>query len=120
MAVLGHHVMRVPQLLQTAHCTAEIMRFGCFLSVVVLDAISYKVDKDAAINERESLTIMVKVTSWSWTNLTCASLARWSSVEPLRSLVAAITSAAAGVLIVAISALMPLTFEQPYPAPWLA
>jgi hypothetical protein len=24
------------------------------------------------------------------------------------------------VLIVAISALMPLTFEQPYPAPWLA
>jgi hypothetical protein len=44
------------------------MRFGCFLSVVVLDAISYKVDKDAAINERESLTIKVKVTSWSWTN----------------------------------------------------
>jgi hypothetical protein len=118
MAVLGHHVMGVPQLLQTAHCTAAIMRFGCFLSVVVLDAISYKVDKDAAINERESLTIRVKVRSW--TNLTCASLARWSSVEPLRSLVAAITSAAAGVLIVAISALMPLTFEQPYPAPWLA
>jgi hypothetical protein len=51
----------------TAHYSAAIAMFVCFLAVVILDAVSYKVYKEPAF-ARHPVRDMVKVTFLSWRN----------------------------------------------------
>jgi hypothetical protein len=46
----------------TAHYSAAITMFVCFLGLVILDAISYKIHKDPAVDIQDPLRVKVKAT----------------------------------------------------------
>lgn len=46
----------------TAHYSAAITMFVCFLGLVILDAISYKIHKDSAVDIQDPLQVKIKAT----------------------------------------------------------